>query len=76
MKWHYRVIKHLHPQQDWFGIHEVYIDSEGKISWSAEPIKIAAETYNDIKKQLELMNSDLCRQLLVVNQEGKLVDLQ
>lgn len=57
MTWNYRIIKSIDEDGEAsFGIHEVYYDeSKNPHSCTAEPIVLAAESLDDLKKDLKLM---------------------
>ena len=57
MTWNYRIIKSIDEDGEAsFGIHEVYYDDSNKPhSCTTEPIVFAAESLDDLKKDLKLM---------------------
>ena len=66
MTWNYRVIKSIDQTGEVnFGIHEVYYD-ENNIphSCTAEPIVLTAESIEDLKADLELINKAFSKPVL------------
>ena len=47
-----------------FGIHEVYTDEDGKVSWTEDPVSVVGDTPNDLKSTLELMSKALKKPIL------------
>lgn len=59
MTWDYRVIKHDLVPTNYFAIHEVYYDENGKITnWSEKPIDVSGETKSEVIKTLKHMIAD------------------
>lgn len=65
MSWNYRVIKHKtntgNPDLDkldpeWFGLHEVYYDKDGKIEgWTEEPVNLCATDLKELREDVKMM---------------------
>ena len=71
MTWNYRIIKHRCPSRittgeiEWFQIHEVYYDKDGKIElWSAEGCLPSGETKEELMADVEMMMQAFDRPIL------------
>lgn len=65
MSWNYRVLKHEEVGADvYYGIHEVYYDSDGKPArYSAKPM-IAEESILDLRVALDRMSDAIGKEVL------------
>lgn len=57
MHWNNRIMRHKHPNGDYYQIHEVYYDGDKK-SWTVEPIVPFGETVDELIEHLEMMLRD------------------
>jgi hypothetical protein len=54
LTWNYRIIRHVDPEGEWYGIHEVYYDDQGQPhSLTANPVPIDAETPEELRRLLD-----------------------
>jgi hypothetical protein len=57
--WNHRIIRHIEKTTNmddsiYYAIHEVYYDENGKVQgWTEEPIRILAESLEDLKVTAE-----------------------
>lgn len=59
MTWNYRIVKHVTGGTEWFGIHEVYYDDDGKPrAMTEEPVRMDAETVDDLIHAIEHVLDD------------------
>jgi hypothetical protein len=66
VSWHYRIIKHVAPHEEWCGLHEVY-DIDGGISWTAEPVTFIGGTQEEIVAALRLALKDAETREVMIN---------
>ena len=67
MSWNYRVIKSYPAtaENEWYSIHEVYYDDEGKITaWTEDAIAPESDTLEGLRDILGLMRSCLFKPVL------------
>jgi len=75
--WHYRVIRHVDGQAEWYGIHEVYVSKDGKLSWTSDPVKLTGDSVKDLESDLERLLADIrTRNVMVINKDNIIVDLE
>lgn len=76
ISYHHRVVKHVGKNGPWYGVHEIYLTEGGGIKWSKDPVKIAGDSLEEIKAQLEILAANIGNQsVLVVDETEKLIDL-
>lgn len=58
--WRYQVMRHVADDGEiTMAMHEFYVMHDNKKGWTAEPIKLEADTLQDLRKALILMLIDL-----------------
>lgn len=63
--WNHRVIKTKDGTEDWYGIHEVYYDEDGKAyGWTSKPVEVAGNSIHDLRKTLEQMLECLNKEII------------
>lgn len=64
MTWNHRVIRRTYPSGEvFFGIHEVFTDSEG-ISCTVDPVEVAGESIEELRQTLTWMFNALAKPVL------------
>ena len=48
--WNYRVVRHLDECEEWFGIHEVYYETDGDPSMTVDPVPLCAGTFDGLRQ--------------------------
>lgn len=62
MDWNYRVVKREDKGQEWYAIHEVYYDEQGKPEMITESaISPSGETIDEVRRDLEYMQRALTK---------------
>lgn len=62
--WHYAFVRErLESGEDHFSVREVFVD-DGGLSWSADPIAPAGETWQELADELALMANGAGRRVL------------
>jgi hypothetical protein len=61
MHWNHRVLRHDHPTDPYYAIHECYYD-EGQTephSWTSDPIDVVGSSVTELRETLERMLKSL-----------------
>jgi len=63
-KWNHRVVKTKDGIDDWYAIHEVFYDEDGKVDgMTKEPISVGGNSLEDLRwaltKMLESLDKDI-----------------
>lgn len=80
MSWNYRVMYHEEedPNNNWYGVHEVFYTSEDKIwAWTENPIEPIGESKEEVLNILDTMKRDIENQEVLnynMEPEGSLED--
>ena len=54
MNWNYRIVRHRHSEEEWFAIHEVYYEADGKPKLvSKEPVAPQGGDVEELLKDME-----------------------
>lgn len=59
--WNYRIMRHKHPREDYYAIHEVYYDEDQahKVrNWTVDPVNVMSETAEGVVEVLRMMLKD------------------
>ena len=65
MSWNYRVMRHGNNNGDYYAIHEVYYDQNGKPrNWTDDDVGPCGESLDEVKACLELMKEALSKPIL------------
>ena len=68
MTWNYRLVKHVDSRTKsvWYGIHEVFYNSEGKPCGMTEnPVDIIGESVQEVQNSIKLIQRDASRRPLL-----------
>ena len=66
MGWNHRVMKHKDGEDDFFTIHEVYYDKEGKVNrYTAKGTSPGGNSLQELKENLKLMLKSLDKEVLI-----------
>lgn len=58
MSWNYRIVRHRQNKEDWFAIHEVYYEADGKPKFISEnPIAPHGESAEELINDMELQKA-------------------
>ena len=58
--WNIRAMKHTHPVEDWYALHEVYYNGFGQVSmWTVNPISITGDSVEELREYLVMCLNDL-----------------
>ena len=57
--WHYQVMRHVHEDEEWYGVHEYY-EIEGKGAWTVTNV-LTASTLEELKQILKMIEQDIYR---------------
>ena len=64
MGWNHRVMKHKDGEDDFFTIHEVYYDKEGKVNgYTAKGTSPGGNSLQELKENLKLMLKSLDKEV-------------
>jgi len=70
MNWNYRILKTKDGEDDWYQIHEVYYDKDGKIKgWTENGATVAGNTLVELRDSLEMMLKSLDKEILNQNKD-------
>lgn len=70
--WNHRVMKRVTKYGTYYGVHEVYYDSEGKVDgYTTHPVSVAGESIEEIKQYLEMILNCLDKDILDYEEEEK-----
>ncbi len=68
--WNYRVLKTKDGEDDWYQIHEVYYDKDGKVEgWTKNGAIVAGNTLDEVRDSLERMLKALDKEILNQNKD-------
>jgi hypothetical protein len=74
MHWNHRVIRSRRNGEEWYAIHEVYYDDDGKPeTYTAEPDGIEGESLEELRQYLTWMRAALRQPVLTVNDDGQFI---
>ena len=59
MSWNYRIMKHGEKDGVWYGVHEVFYDDDGNLSWTMKPVVASADSPEGVIEDVELMLADI-----------------
>ena len=60
MSWNYRLMYHEFEGEEWYAIHEVFYNDDGKIiGWTKDPIEVVADNAEGVDQVLQMMSSDI-----------------
>jgi hypothetical protein len=51
--WNFRIVRHDEEVEEWYGIHEVYYDDEGKVCLTVDPVPLCADTLELLRGRSE-----------------------
>ena len=72
MNWNYRILKTKDGEDDWYQIHEVYYDKDGKIKgWTENGATVAGNTLVELRDSLGMMLKSLDKEILNQNKDEK-----
>ena len=70
--WNHRVMRHITKYGAYYGVHEVYYDSEGKVDgYTIHPVSVAGESVEEIKEYLQMILNCLDKDILDYEEEEK-----
>ena len=59
MSWNYRIMRHEVDGEVWYGVHEVFYDEDGSVSWTTKPVFGPSETADDLIASAEMLLKDI-----------------
>lgn len=75
--WNYRIMKHKHPREDYYAVHEVYYDEEHKPrQWTKDPVEVMSDTAEGITEVLRMMLKDVEAPVLDYPEEGEVATVE
>jgi hypothetical protein len=72
--WNHRVMKRVTKYGTYYGVHEVYYDSEGKVEGYTAPVSVVGESIEEIKQYLEMILNCLDKDILDYDDEEEKKD--
>lgn len=70
--WNHRVMRRTTKYGTYYGVHEVYYDSEGKVDgYTIHPVSVAGESVEEIKEYLQMILNCLDKDILDYEEEEK-----
>ena len=64
--WNHKVIKHTTEQEVLYGIHEVFYNDDNSIyAYTEEPVRVYAESIEELREYLQWMMNCLDKEVLV-----------
>jgi hypothetical protein len=67
MSWNYRIVKKKYEHEVMYGIHEVYYDEDGSVSWTKNPIpamnSVLEGEVDDPEEQKNIIRQELLKML-------------
>jgi hypothetical protein len=57
--WRYQILRHTDEEPVWYGLHEVYLDEDGKIKAHTERAEIVGDSPAEIVRTLKYMMKDV-----------------
>jgi hypothetical protein len=71
MGWNHRVMKHKDREDDFFTIHEVYYDKEGKVyGYTTKGSSAGGNSLQELREDLERMLKSLDKEVLIYESEN------
>ena len=71
MGWNHRVMKHKDGEDDFFTIHEVYYDKEGKVDgYTTKGSSAGGNSLQELRENLERMLRSLDKEVLIYESEN------